>query len=46
MPVGARPSGYGITDRAMPEGLMAQMVYPLLQDDPRGVTSAAAEPAT
>jgi sterol desaturase/sphingolipid hydroxylase (fatty acid hydroxylase superfamily) len=46
MPVGARPSGYGITDQAMPEGLMAQMVYPLLKADPRDVTSAVAEPAT
>ena len=31
MPAGKRPQTYGIGDDAMPEGLMPQMVYPLLQ---------------
>jgi sterol desaturase/sphingolipid hydroxylase (fatty acid hydroxylase superfamily) len=31
MPVGALPTAYGIDDAAMPEGLMPQLVYPLLQ---------------
>jgi sterol desaturase/sphingolipid hydroxylase (fatty acid hydroxylase superfamily) len=34
MPVGQRPKAYGIDDDAMPEGLLSQMVYPLLQRDP------------
>jgi len=39
MPVGELPKDYGIDDKAMPEGLVAQLVYPLLQREP------AAEPA-
>jgi sterol desaturase/sphingolipid hydroxylase (fatty acid hydroxylase superfamily) len=31
MPQGQRPRHYGIDDAAMPEGLMPQIVYPLLQ---------------
>jgi len=31
MPAGQLPSGYGIDDKEMPEGLMPQLVYPLLQ---------------
>lgn len=31
MPRGVLPDGYGIDDDAMPEGLMPQIVYPLLQ---------------
>lgn len=31
MPEGALPENYGIADEAMPEGLMSQLVYPLLQ---------------
>ncbi len=31
MPANALPHGYGIDDEAMPEGLMPQLVYPLLQ---------------
>jgi hypothetical protein len=33
MPVGARPQTYGIDDQNMPEGLFAQIVYPLTQDN-------------
>jgi sterol desaturase/sphingolipid hydroxylase (fatty acid hydroxylase superfamily) len=32
MPAGVFPGGYGIDDAAMPEGLVAQMLYPLVQD--------------
>ncbi len=31
MPAGRLPTRYGIDDAAMPEGLMPQLVYPLLQ---------------
>ena len=31
MPQGVLPQSYGIDDEAMPEGLMPQLVYPLLQ---------------
>ena len=31
MPQGEVPKAYGIDDAAMPEGLMPQLVYPLLQ---------------
>jgi len=31
MPEGVLPQSYGIDDTAMPEGLMPQLVYPLLQ---------------
>jgi sterol desaturase/sphingolipid hydroxylase (fatty acid hydroxylase superfamily) len=31
MPAGQLPSGYGIDDKEMPEGLVPQLVYPLLQ---------------
>ena len=33
MPKGALPGNYGIEDEAMPEGLMPQLVYPLLQGE-------------
>jgi hypothetical protein len=33
MPKGALPGAYGIDDEAMPEGLMPQLVYPLLQSE-------------
>ena len=33
MPKGALPGNYGIDDDAMPEGLMPQLVYPLLQGE-------------
>ena len=32
MPAGALPGGYGIDDAAMPEGLLAQTIYPLVQN--------------
>ena len=31
LPKGALPQNYGVSDAAMPEGLVPQMVYPLLQ---------------
>ena len=31
MPEGQVPRNYGIDDAAMPDGLMPQLVYPLLQ---------------
>ena len=31
MPEGALPDNYGIEDEAMPEGLVPQLLYPLLQ---------------
>jgi len=31
MPAGALPKDYGIDDKEMPEGLMPQLVYPILQ---------------
>ena len=33
MPQGALPDNYGIDDKAMPEGLMPQLIYPLLQSE-------------
>ena len=33
MPVGELPKDYGIDDKEMPEGLMAQMLYPIRQRD-------------
>jgi sterol desaturase/sphingolipid hydroxylase (fatty acid hydroxylase superfamily) len=45
MPTGALPSGYGIVDQAMPEGLFAQMAYPLLQSDAVANRGIAAERA-
>jgi sterol desaturase/sphingolipid hydroxylase (fatty acid hydroxylase superfamily) len=48
MPQGVLPSGFGIDDKAMPEGLMPQLVYPLLQReraDRSGAAGAVAEPA-
>jgi sterol desaturase/sphingolipid hydroxylase (fatty acid hydroxylase superfamily) len=33
MPDGALPNNYGIDDQAMPEGLMPQLIYPLLQSE-------------
>jgi sterol desaturase/sphingolipid hydroxylase (fatty acid hydroxylase superfamily) len=37
MPVGQLPRGYGIDDTAMPEGIVGQMLYPLLQRDAQQV---------
>jgi sterol desaturase/sphingolipid hydroxylase (fatty acid hydroxylase superfamily) len=45
MPQGALPKRYGIDDDAMPEGLLAQMAYPLIQrdsGDPRPIAGGAA----
>ena len=33
MPEGALPQSYGIDDKNMPEGLFAQIVYPVMQED-------------
>jgi len=33
MPAGATPTDYGIDDAEMPEGMWAQIAYPLLQRD-------------
>jgi hypothetical protein len=33
MPQGALPQSYGIDDKNMPEGLFAQIAYPLMQED-------------
>jgi sterol desaturase/sphingolipid hydroxylase (fatty acid hydroxylase superfamily) len=41
MPVGQLPKGYGIADKAMPEGLVPQLLYPLLQREPAAVERAA-----
>jgi sterol desaturase/sphingolipid hydroxylase (fatty acid hydroxylase superfamily) len=41
MPAGQLPSGYGIDDKEMPEGLMPQLVYPLLQREP--ITASVAD---
>jgi sterol desaturase/sphingolipid hydroxylase (fatty acid hydroxylase superfamily) len=41
MPAGELPSGYGIDDKEMPEGLMPQLVYPLLQREP--ITASVAD---
>ena len=43
MPAGVLPQVYGIEDQMMPEGLLAQTVYPLIQRD--AVPAALAEPA-
>jgi sterol desaturase/sphingolipid hydroxylase (fatty acid hydroxylase superfamily) len=46
MPQGALPQSYGIDDKAMPEGLLAQIVYPLIQADPVDASAGRlAEPA-
>jgi sterol desaturase/sphingolipid hydroxylase (fatty acid hydroxylase superfamily) len=42
MPVGELPKDYGIDDKEMPEGLVPQLLYPLVQRDP-GVQPAAAQ---
>lgn len=42
MPKGALPGDYGIDDAAMPEGLMAQTLYPLVQDNARATSAAPA----
>jgi len=34
MPANARPGRYGIDDKAMPEGLLPQLLYPILQGEP------------
>jgi sterol desaturase/sphingolipid hydroxylase (fatty acid hydroxylase superfamily) len=36
MPAGVLPKDYGIDDAAMPEGLLPQLVYPLIQRDDDG----------
>ena len=33
MPQNAQPRSYGIDDKAMPEGLLPQLLYPILQSD-------------
>ena len=45
MPQGALPGSYGIGDENMPEGLLAQIVYPLIQRDDAGADGRLAEPA-
>jgi sterol desaturase/sphingolipid hydroxylase (fatty acid hydroxylase superfamily) len=45
MPAHALPGGYGIADKAMPEGLMAQLLYPILQGETVAAESAAVENA-
>ena len=42
MPKGALPGDYGIDDAAMPEGLMAQTLYPLVQETERATSAAPA----
>lgn len=42
MPAGQLPGSYGIDDDAMPEGLMAQTLYPLVQDRARATSAAPA----
>jgi sterol desaturase/sphingolipid hydroxylase (fatty acid hydroxylase superfamily) len=42
MPKGALPRAYGIDDTRMPEGLLGQLVYPLVQDFRPAVESAEA----
>jgi sterol desaturase/sphingolipid hydroxylase (fatty acid hydroxylase superfamily) len=43
MPVGELPKDYGIDDKEMPEGLLAQLAYPLRQRDvPSGPAPAQA----
>lgn len=37
MPRGASPQSYGIEDKNMPEGLLAQLVYPLIQAEPDAI---------
>ena len=45
MPAGALPQSYGIDDRNMPEGLWAQIVYPLTPDASTDIGAAGmAEP--
>jgi sterol desaturase/sphingolipid hydroxylase (fatty acid hydroxylase superfamily) len=44
MPAGELPGFYGIDDKEMPEGLMPQLVYPLLQREP--MTAAVASGRT
>ncbi len=34
MPAHERPGNYGIADKEMPEGLMPQLLYPIMQRDP------------
>ena len=41
MPVGELPKDYGIDDQEMPEGLVPQLLYPLIQRDPRAQPAAA-----
>jgi len=36
MPAHELPSNYGIADKEMPEELMPQLLYPLMQRDPGG----------
>jgi sterol desaturase/sphingolipid hydroxylase (fatty acid hydroxylase superfamily) len=43
MPAGVRPSDYGIDDTEMPDGIWAQIAYPLLQrDEPQMTPNPAA----
>jgi len=40
--VGELPKDYGIDDKEMPEGLVPQLLYPLVQRDPGAAQAAAA----
>jgi sterol desaturase/sphingolipid hydroxylase (fatty acid hydroxylase superfamily) len=42
MPAGELPEGYGIADKEMPEGLVPQLLYPILQRDTAAVAVEAA----
>ena len=42
MPAGARPENYGIDDAGMPDGMWAQIAYPLLQRDEERMEPRAA----
>ncbi len=41
MPARERPSGYGIADKAMPDGLVPQLLYPVLQNETAAAEGAA-----
>ena len=43
MPVGELPKDYGIDDKEMPEGLVPQLFYPLMQRDPGAAQAATAQ---
>ena len=45
MPAHALPNGYGIADKAMPEGLLAQLLYPIRQGETVAAENAAVQSA-